>query len=81
MQACGEKLRRNKNDIVVFEGIHALNPEVTGAAGDYARCMYVSVRSRLELKDGRASASLLYQAYAQTYKGRIFPWQKCSGNH
>ena len=43
----GERLRRNKNDIVVFEGIHALNPEVTGAAGDYARCMYVSVRSRL----------------------------------
>ena len=63
----GEKLRRNKNDIVVFEGIHALNPEVTGAAGDYARCMYVSVRSRLELKDGE----LLHPCYIRLMRRLI----------
>lgn len=56
-----------KNDIVVFEGIHALNPEVTGAAGDYARCMYVSVRSRLELKDGE----LLHPCYIRLMRRLI----------
>lgn len=63
----GERLRRKKNDIVVFEGIHALNPEVTGAAGDYARCMYVSVRSRLELKDGE----LLHPCYIRLMRRLI----------
>lgn len=63
----GERLRRDKNDIVVFEGIHALNPEVTGAAGDYARCMYVSVRSRLELKDGE----LLHPCYIRLMRRLI----------
>ncbi len=48
----GYKLKRDKDDIVIFEGIHALNPLVTGAAGDFARCMYVSVRTRIELSDG-----------------------------
>ena len=62
-----ERLRRNKNDIVVFEGIHALNPEVTGAAGDYARCVYVSVRSRLELKDGE----LLHPCYIRLMRRLI----------
>jgi uridine kinase len=53
-QSCtdGYKLKRGKDDIIVFEGIHALNPEVTGSAGDFARCMYVSVRTRTELADG-----------------------------
>ena len=44
--------KRGKDDIIVFEGIHALNPQVTGGAGDFARCMYVSVRTRIELHDG-----------------------------
>ena len=48
----GEPYRRDKNEIVIFEGIHALNPLITGSASDYARCMYVSVRTRIELADG-----------------------------
>ncbi len=48
----GYVLQRGEDDIIVFEGIHALNPLVTGTAGDFARCMYVSVRTRIELTDG-----------------------------
>ena len=48
----GFLFKRGKDDIIVFEGIHALNPLVTGGAGDFARCMYVSVRTRIELQDG-----------------------------
>ena len=48
----GELFKRGKDDIIVFEGIHALNPRVTGSAGDSARCMYVSTRTRIELSDG-----------------------------
>lgn len=44
----GEKLKREKNDIIVFEGTHALNPSVTGQAAQYAHKMYVSVRTRLQ---------------------------------
>lgn len=63
----GIALKREKNDIVVFEGIHALNPTVTGAAGDFARCMYVSVRSRLELSDGE----LLHPCYIRLMRRLI----------
>lgn len=48
----GFLFKRGKDDIIVFEGIHALNPMVTGGAGEFARCMYVSVRTRIELNDG-----------------------------
>lgn len=47
----GITLKRGEDDIIVFEGIHALNPLVTGSAGNFARCMYVSVRTRIELSD------------------------------
>ncbi|MBR1739842.1 MAG: nucleoside kinase [Ruminococcus sp.] len=49
----GFLFKRGKDDIIVFEGIHALNPQITGPATEYARCMYVSVRSRVELTDGK----------------------------
>lgn len=63
----GASLKRDKKDIVVFEGIHALNPTVTGAAGEFARCMYVSVRSRLELSDGE----LLHPCYIRLMRRLI----------
>ena len=50
--ADGCSYKRGKDEIVIFEGIHALNPLVTGAAGDFASCMYVSVRTRIELGNG-----------------------------
>ena len=41
----------NKGEIVIFEGIHALNPIVTGATDNTTK-IYVSVRTRLVNDDG-----------------------------
>ena len=46
------KLRREENELVIFEGIHALNPAVMGEHTDIASGVYVSVRTRLESKSG-----------------------------
>ena len=47
----GMPLERQPGDIVIMEGIHALNPEVTGHSDDYTNRVYVSVRTRLEDND------------------------------
>lgn len=45
-------LTRKKEEIIIIEGIHALNPEVTGSTGEKASCVYVSVRTRLKTDNG-----------------------------
>lgn len=40
--------KREKGSIAILEGIHSLNPLVTGDCGDFALCLYVSVRTRLK---------------------------------
>jgi uridine kinase len=44
-------LRLGHNEIVIFEGIHALNPILSGPIGPRARKIYVSARSNV-VKDG-----------------------------
>ncbi|MBR4555481.1 MAG: nucleoside kinase [Ruminococcus sp.] len=44
------KLKRKEGELIIFEGIHALNPDVMGAHTDIANGVYVSVRTRLESK-------------------------------
>ncbi len=41
-------IERKEGDIIILEGIHALNPVVTGDSKEYATCIYVSVRTRIE---------------------------------
>lgn len=48
----GMPLKRGENDIIILEGIHALNPLVTGESDDFTTCIYVSVRTRLENSAG-----------------------------
>ncbi len=43
----GMKLKREKGELVILEGIHALNPLVTGDCDDFTTCVYVSVRTRI----------------------------------
>ncbi len=45
----GMKLKREDGDLVILEGIHALNPLVTGQSDDYTHRIYVSVRTRIQL--------------------------------
>lgn len=47
----GRSLQRRPGEIVIIEGIHALNPEVTGHAENTTR-IYVSVRTRIMARDG-----------------------------
>lgn len=44
----GETFRRKKDDLLIVEGIHALNPDVTGSFHDRSACVYVSVRTRIK---------------------------------
>lgn len=44
----GISIHPNPGDIVIMEGIHALNPDVTGHSDSYTNRIYVSVRTRLE---------------------------------
>ncbi len=46
------KMKRSSGEFVIMEGIHALNPEITGHIGKHATTVYVSVRTRLEDKNG-----------------------------
>lgn len=59
----GAKLKREGDDIIVFEGTHALNPAVTGDAAKYAHKMYVSVRTRLQYDVKGEDDRLLDPAY------------------
>ena len=44
-------MARKSDEIIIIEGIHALNPMVTGDTHKFALCMYVSVRTRLRSED------------------------------
>ncbi len=73
----GKIYKRKPGELVLFEGIHALNPEVTNIPDDMANCIYVSIRTRLELENG----SLLHPSHIRLmrrllrdkkYRGRAF---------
>lgn len=48
----GMPLKRSKGELVIIEGIHALNPIVTGESENFTNCVYVSVRTRLSDESG-----------------------------
>ncbi|MDE7361502.1 MAG: nucleoside kinase [Oscillospiraceae bacterium] len=47
----GMPLLREKGDLVILEGIHALNPLLTGSFDEYTQGVYVSVRTRIQSGD------------------------------
>lgn len=48
----GMKLQIKRGDLVILEGIHALNPLVTGDSDSYTNRVYVSVRTRISDDSG-----------------------------
>lgn len=53
MRTSSIPFRREKNHVILIEGIHALNPLVIGEdVSDYTTRVYVSVRTRLKCNDG-----------------------------
>ncbi|MCQ2417361.1 MAG: AAA family ATPase [Oscillospiraceae bacterium] len=55
----GRILRRNPHELIIMEGIHALNPEVTGQSHDIASRVYLSVRTRIQMGDEKLHPSLI----------------------
>jgi uridine kinase len=52
-QLKGKQFRRREHEMVIIEGIHALNPAITGEVSEHAAGIYVSVRTRMKSKDGK----------------------------
>lgn len=50
-EANGTPFRRGRNELVIFEGIHALNPDVIQVPDSQICKIYVSVRSRVSCDD------------------------------
>lgn len=47
----GTLIERKDDEIIILEGIHALNPTVTGESDDFTTRIYISVRTRVADKD------------------------------
>lgn len=60
-------LTRKEGEVIIIEGIHALNPEVTGEMHEKASCVYVSVRTRLKTSAG----DLLHPSYVRLMRRLI----------
>lgn len=58
-RGAGEILCRRDKELIIIEGIHALNPEVIGSIQQHAQGVYVSVRTRLSLKDRLLHPSMI----------------------
>jgi uridine kinase len=49
----GTEYKRKKNEIIILEGTHALNPVISENISEHAAKVYISVRTRLKLEDSR----------------------------
>lgn len=68
----GETIRREKDEIIIIEGIHALNPEVTGDTDDFTTCVYVSVRTRIKNSDGTLLHPRLVRLMRRLCRDKLF---------
>ncbi len=71
-------VRRGKDEIILFEGIHALNPLVTGNMNDSTACIYVSVRTRLKNGKGETLHPSNIRLMRRLSRDRLFRGRKYS---
>ncbi|MBR6101956.1 MAG: nucleoside kinase [Ruminococcus sp.] len=71
------KLRRHKDELIIFEGIHALNPAVTGNHSDIANHIYVSVRTRLESKQEKLLHPSHLRLMRRIIRDKLFRGRDC----
>lgn len=58
-RGAGELLCRNEKEVIIIEGIHALNPEVIAPVHKHAEGIYVSVRTRLAMGEKLLHPSMI----------------------
>ncbi len=51
IEGAGTLIERKPDEIIIMEGIHALNPAVTGESDEFTTRIYISVRTRIADKD------------------------------
>ncbi len=68
----GKKMKRGAGEFVIMEGIHALNPEITGNIGEHAATVYVSVRTRLENEAGELLHPSKIRLMRRLVRDRLF---------
>jgi len=71
----GELLCRKKNELIILEGIHALNPLITGQITAHSQGMYVSVRTRLSHKSKLLHPSMI-RLMRRLMRDRLFRGRK-----
>lgn len=71
-RSSGKTICRGKDEIVIIEGIHALNPQVTGDTDDFTTCVYVSVRTRIRNSDGTLLHPRLIRLMRRLCRDKLF---------
>ncbi len=71
-RSSGKTIQRQKDEIIIIEGIHALDPEVTGDTEDFAACVYVSVRTRIKNSDGTLLHPRLIRLMRRLCRDKLF---------
>ena len=74
-RGAGELLCRKENELIILEGIHVLNPLVTGQISGHARGIYVSVRTRLSHKSKLLHPSMI-RLMRRLMRDRLFRGRK-----
>lgn len=74
----GRNMKRNKGEFVIIEGIHALNPQITGAIGKHATTVYVSVRTRLKNEEGELLHPSKIRLMRRLVRDKLFRGRKAS---
>ncbi|MCC8192693.1 MAG: AAA family ATPase [Ruminococcus sp.] len=70
-------LKRKENELIILEGIHALNPDVTGNNDNFTQRVFVGIDSVLEAKSGATLESSKLRLIRRlvrdlNYRGRSF---------
>ncbi|MCI8604324.1 MAG: nucleoside kinase [Ruminiclostridium sp.] len=71
----GELLCRQENEIIILEGIHVLNPSVTGDIKQHSQGIYVSVRTRLSNQNKLLHPSMI-RLMRRLMRDRLFRGRK-----
>lgn len=70
--------KREKHQTIIIEGIHALNPLVTGDSDSFSTCVYVSVRTRIKTYDGSLIHPRKIRLMRRLCRDKLFRGRKLS---
>ena len=69
-------MQRKENEVIIIEGIHALNPILTGDIDEHANFVYVSVRTRLKNSNGDILHPSQVRLMRRLIRDRLFRGRK-----